>query len=221
LLSRIPRVMAIAAAAAVALLVGGWADHSSSHSGDSTAVATLGSGFYDRMNPPPPEGTVTPKSGSWDGIHPPTNYKVVLLSAGSDRPTKTLVAAVKAWAETEHVDLQTLTASGDQLVPRIVTAISLNADLIISAGNDLVDALGLVAASHLSQQFLVVGAELAEPTGNVTAANWPGASFRGEGLGASSTYDAATFTVARCASAIRAGVASVLNDLTGIVVQIP
>ena len=73
-------------------------------------------------------------------------------------------------------------------------AIDLAPDLIISAGNDLVDPLALVTANHLDQQFLVVGAELAEPTANVTAADWTGASFRGEGLGMSSTYDPATFT---------------------------
>jgi hypothetical protein len=91
-------------------------------------------------------------------------------------------------------------------------------DLIVSAGNDLVDPLALVTASHLAQQFLVVGAELAEPTQNVTAVDWSGASFRGEGLGMSSTYDPDSFTAERCAAAIRAGVAAVLTELTGIVV---
>ena len=91
-------------------------------------------------------------------------------------------------------------------------------DLIVSAGNDLVDPLAMVTPNHLSQQFLVVGAELAEPTHNVTAVDWSGASFRGEGLGMSSTYDPDSFTAERCAAAIRAGVAAVLNDLTGIVI---
>jgi hypothetical protein len=76
----------------------------------------------------------------------------------------------------------------------------------------------VVTASHPTQPFLVVGAELAEPTHNVTAVDWPGASFRGEGLGASSTYDAASFTTPRCDAAIRAGTAAGLTGLTGIVV---
>ena len=91
-------------------------------------------------------------------------------------------------------------------------------DLIVSTGNDLVDPLALVTANHLTQPFLVIGAELAEPTQNVTAVDWSGASFRGEGLGMSSTYDPASFTGERCGAAIRAGVAAVLNDLTGIVI---
>jgi hypothetical protein len=61
---------------------------------------------------------------------------------------------------------------------------------------------------------------LAEPTENVTATDWTGASFRGEGLGMPSAYDPATFTRERAARAVRAGVAAVLNDLTGIVIRL-
>jgi hypothetical protein len=109
-------------------------------------------------------------------------------------------------------------AASGSYVPKITEAIGLKPDLIISVGNALIDPLALVTASHLDQQFLVVGAELAEPTANVTAADWTGASFRGEGLGMSSNYDASTFTPARAANAIRAGAASVLTGHTGIVV---
>ena len=143
---------------------------------------------------------------------------MVLLTTGDDGPTKALVTAVKDWAEDEHVDLRTVVADAHDLVPSITGALEMGPDLIVSAGNDLVDPLALVTANHLSQQFLVVGAELAEPTQNVTAVDWSGASFRGEGLGMSSTYDPDSFTAERCAAAIRAGVAAVLNDLTGIVV---
>lgn len=144
---------------------------------------------------------------------------MVLLTAGDDRPTKTLVTAVEDWAENEDVDLRTVVADGPaDLLPSIVSALEMGPDLIVSAGNDLIDPLSTVTANHLSQQFLVVGAELAEPTHNVTAVDWSGASFRGEGLGTSSAYDADSFTAGRCASAIRAGVAAVLNDWTGIVI---
>ncbi|MFE5191061.1 hypothetical protein [Streptomyces sp. NPDC056628] len=79
------------------------------------------------------------------------------------------------------------------------------------------DPLAAPSPRHLGQQFLVDGAELAEPTENVTAADATGASFRGEGLGMSSPYDARSFTGARRAAAVRAGVAAVLSDLPGIV----
>jgi hypothetical protein len=211
---------ALLALAATALLVGcapsngdGWAEPRPM----PAPVGTLGAGFVDPSAPPTPEGTITPEPGSWNGVRPAKGYRVVLLTRGTDTPTRTLVTAVEAWAKSEHVDLRTVTAGPDPL-PDITRAIDMHADLVVSAGNDLVDPLTVVTASHLTQPFLVVGAELAEPTHNVTAVDWPGASFRGEGLGASSTYDATSFTAPRCDAAIRAGTAAVLTGLTGIVV---
>jgi hypothetical protein len=186
-----------------------------------TAVGTLGPGFIDPEAPPAPEATVTPRPGSWDGVHPSKGYRVVLLTAGEDAPTTTLAGAVTRWAEQEHVSLKTVTAAdAGQSVSRIGRAIDLAPDLVICAGNDLIDPLALVTPNHLRQQFLVIGAELAEPTENVTATDWTGAAFRGEGLGMPSAYDPATFTRERAARAVRAGVAAVLNDLTGIVIRL-
>jgi basic membrane lipoprotein Med (substrate-binding protein (PBP1-ABC) superfamily) len=126
---------------------------------------------------------------------------------------------VQEWAKDEHADLRTMAVTDQaDIQPTLDRAIAMDADLIVTAGNDLVDPLAIVTANHLGQQFLVVGAAIAEPTANVTAADWSGASFRGEGLGASSTYDAASFTPERCAAAVRAGVAAVLGGVTGIVV---
>uniref|UniRef100_A0AAU3GS21 BMP family ABC transporter substrate-binding protein n=1 Tax=Streptomyces sp. NBC_01401 TaxID=2903854 RepID=A0AAU3GS21_9ACTN len=184
-----------------------------------SAVGALGAGFIGQDTSPAPESTVTPRPGSWSEVRPAAGTRVVLLSAGSDRPTKTLVKAVKAWADGADVDLRTETASGDaDLLPAVIRALDLHPDLVISAGNDLIDPLTTVSPSHLAQDFLVVGAELAEPTENVTAVDWTGASYRGEGLGMSSTYDPASFTDARCAAAVRAGAAAVLTGHTGIVV---
>lgn len=187
-----------------------------------TALGALGPGFVDPKAPPAPEATITPRPGSWDAVHPSKGYRVVLLTAGADAPTKTMVGEVTKWAEQEDVSLKTVTAANPHdFVPSITRAMELAPDLIISAGNDLVDALALVTPSHLRQQFLVIGAEVAEPTHNVTAADWTGASFRGEGLGMPDAYDAATFTPERTARAVRAGVAAVLNGITGIVIRLP
>ncbi|MER7279789.1 hypothetical protein ABT369_35655 [Dactylosporangium sp. NPDC000244] len=180
-------------------------------------IGTLGTGFVDPSAPPTPEGTITPAPGSWDGVRPARGYRVVLLTKGTDAPTTALVTAVRSWADAARVDLRTVTAGADPIAD-ITRAIGMHPDLIVSAGNELVDPLAVVTASHLAQPFLVVGAELAEPTHNVTAVDWAGASFRGEGLGASSAYDAASFTPERCDAAIRAGAAAVLTGLTGIVV---
>jgi hypothetical protein len=217
LLRAVAALAVIAALAAVSAGCGATNDDWTQPHPMPTAVGALGAGFVDPSATPTPEGTVTPQPGSWDGVHPSKGYRVVLLTAGDDAPTKALIRAVQDWASQEEVSLRTIAADGN-LIPSITTAADLRPDLIVSAGNTLVDPLAVVTASHLSQQFLVVGAEVAEPTGNVTATDWSGASFRGEGLGASSTYDPASFTEARCAAAIRAGVAAVLHNLTGIVI---
>jgi hypothetical protein len=212
--------LAATAALAVALTAGcGSGDDWTQPHPAPHPVGSPGPGFVDPSARPAPESTITPRPGSWAGVHPSEGYRVVLLTSGSDAPTKALVTAVRQWADDEAVDLRTVTAAdAHDLVPSIVRAMELKPDLVVSAGNDLIDPLALVTASHLDQQFLVVGAELAEPTGNVTAVDWSGASFRGEGLGMSSTYDPATFTPERCAAAIRAGVTAVLHQLTGIVI---
>jgi hypothetical protein len=215
-------IRAVAVLAAAAALAAGCAAENgwAAPRPTPTPAGTLGPGFVDPSATPSPEATITPEPGSWDGVHPPKGYRVVLLTSGDDAPTSALVGAVREWAEAEEADLRTIPAPGRDPVPSITEALGMNADLIVSAGNDLIDPLAIVTANHLSQQFLVVGAEVAEPTANVTAVDWSGASFRGEGLGMSSTYDAASFTAERCADAIRAGAAAVLNKLTGIVIWV-
>ncbi|HEY0247502.1 MAG TPA: hypothetical protein VGC45_04485 [Gryllotalpicola sp.] len=215
-----PRLAApfLTALLAVAALAGCASDGWSAPHPEPSAVGVVGPGFVPTATPSP-EATVEPVAGSWRGVHPSKGYRVVLLTAGDDAPTRELVAAVRDWAHDEDVALRTVRADGE-LVDGIVRAMKLEPDLIVSAGNELVDPLATVTASHLDQKFLVVGAEVAEPTANVTAADWTGASFRGEGLGMSSGYDPGTFTAARCGAAVRAGVAAVLTGLTGVVLWI-
>ncbi|WP_306216118.1 type 1 periplasmic-binding domain-containing protein [Actinoplanes sp. RD1] len=206
-----------ASALVTALLLAGCgsADDWSEPRPQPSAMGVLGAGFVTAT--PAPEATITPAPGSWDAVHPSDGYRVVLLTKGADASTAALVTGVKEWAAALDVELRVVTAGHDP-VPDIVKAMNMHPDLIVTAGNDLIDPLAVVTPNHLDQQFLVVGAELAEPTNNVTSVDWAGASFRGEGLGSASTYDPASFTAARCADAIRAGVAAVLTGLTGIVV---
>jgi hypothetical protein len=66
---------------------------------------------------------------------------------------------------------------------------------------------------------LVVGAQLSQPTVNVTAAVWRGASSRDREVpNTASSFDPDAFTPEHAGAAIRAGVASVLSDITGIVI---
>jgi hypothetical protein len=199
--------------------------HPAAMGADGTAVTplpgagTLGPGFATPTALPPPQGTMTPSPGSWEDAAPPTGYRVVLLTTEQDATARTLSRAVEDWAREAGVELTRVVADrpGDYL-SAIQHAIDAERDLVVTVGNGLVDPLAVVSANWLSQDFLVLGAELAEPTYNVTAADWEGASYRGEGLGASSTYDASSFTPERAGRAIRAGVAAVVTGHTGYVV---
>lgn len=186
------------------------------------SIAPLGPGFIDPDRPPAPESTIRPQPGSWDAVHPPPRYQAVLLTAGHDAATTTLVEGVRQWAAMEGVRLATVEATGpDRHVTAIVDAMNHPADLIICAGPSLVDALALVTPSHLDRQFLIVGAQLPEPTVNVTAAIWPGASSRGREVpDTAGTFRPGSFTSEQVSAAIRAGVASVLHHVTGIVIML-
>lgn len=210
--------VAVAVIAALAIALAGCADAWQEPREAAEPLGAIATGFVPTATPSP-EATVHPPSGSWGDLRPAPGYRVVLLTTGDDAPTQTLVAAVRDWASQTQADLRTVTADGDP-VGGAITAMNMKPELIVIVGNELIDPMALVTANHLDQQFLVVGAELAEPTVNVTAADWTGASFRGEGLGASSTYDPTTFTPERAGAAVRAGIASILTGQTGIVLWI-
>jgi hypothetical protein len=151
----------------------------------------------------------------------PAGYSAALLATDDSVPARHLASAVEAWAAERGVRL-TVVAAHDpaNYVPAIQKAIDLHADLVISAGDPLADPLALVTASWPRQRFLLLGAELAEPTFNVTAAVWKGTSARGGGSGSAWSYDASSFTVERARRALEAGVAAVLRGYSGYVVRV-
>jgi len=184
----------------------------------TTPLGSPAAGFMPDVEPSP-EATVNPAAGSWDDVRPAPGYRVVLLTSGDDVTTKALSTAVEQWAEETDVDLRHVVAGSDP-IPGIVDAMEMKPELIVTAGEDLIDALAMVTPNHLDVPFLVLGAELAEPTYNVTAVDWAGAGFRGEGLGTATHFDELSFTPERSGDAIRAGAAAVLTGMTGIVLWI-
>lgn len=192
---------------------------------DAAASGTLGPGFWNPTDPPTPEATITPSPGSWDHVRPKPGYGIALIVDGASADLAQQIGVlhdgVTRWAADVDAVITEFTATtADDYVTQVQAAIDAKPDLVISIGDGLVDAMALVTATNLETEFLLVGAEIAEPTANVTAADWLGAGYRGEGLGMASEYDPATFTPDRVDRAIRAGVAAVLNNLTGIVLYV-
>lgn len=184
-----------------------------------TLIAAAQPGFLP-PTPLAPAATMTPSPGSWAGAHPSPGFRVVLLTMGDAPATATMTDAVRTWAREVGADLREVRAGADP-IPAITQAIDMHADVVMSAGDGLVDPLAIVTASHLDQTFLVLGGELAEPTANVLAVDWAGAGFRGEDLGQAAHHDPASFTPARCHDAVAAGVAALLSGQNGVVVWIP
>jgi len=216
-----PRTHLVAVVAAVSLVLGlagcATADWNSPQP-PTTPIGTPAAGFMPEVEPSP-EATVNPDAGSWADVRPSPGYRVVLLTSGDDVTTQSISTAVTEWAQESDVDLRRVEAGADPIVA-IVDAMEMKPELIVTAGEDLIDALAIVTPNHLDIRFLVLGAELAEPTYNVTAVDWSGAGFRGEGLGTATHFDESSFTPERCADAIRAGAAAVLTGTTGIVLWI-
>jgi hypothetical protein len=151
----------------------------------------------------------------------PAGYTIALLSTDDSTPARHLAGAVRAWAKANAVTVDEVPATDPATyVGAIQQAIDLKPDLVISAGDPLADPLALVTSAWLDQKFLLLGAELAEPTANVTAAVWEGTAARGGGAGSFWPYDASSFTVARAEKALKAGVAAVLQGYAGYVVQV-
>jgi hypothetical protein len=212
--------MATAVAAVLLLSLAGCAhDDWNAPRAAPTVVGTPDAGFAPETSPSP-EATVTPTDGSWHGVSPSAGYRVVLLTSGSDDTTGVLNTAVEDWAADESVSLRVITAKDSDPIPAIVDAMDMKPDLIVTTGEALIDALAMVTPNHLDVPFLVLGAELAEPTYNVTAVDWTGAGFRGEGLGSATHFNESTFTLERGDAAIRAGATAVLTGMTGVVLWI-
>lgn len=215
-------MLAAALSVAAGLALAGCATQAPTPVGtDAAALHPLGAGFLGSVTTPTPEATIDPQPGSWDGVEPPAGYEVVLITAGDDTATATLASGVTRWAAQRDVALTTLTAQGDEEVQaQLLRAIEKSPDLIVGAGSGVVDVFSLITAQSLHQQFLVVGAELPEPTGNATSVVWKGASFRGTGISSDDDSLPTAVTPSRAVDAVSAGVASVLHGLTGIVLHL-
>ncbi len=118
------------------------------------------------------------------------------------------------------VEFAAPTPDEDGVDAALTSALDSDADLVIGLGDGVVDVFSLLTAQWLDQQFLIVGAQLAEPTENVTAVIWPGATSRGSAASSDGDLDASTTTSARVQDALAVGVDSVRSGVTGVVLAL-
>jgi len=187
-----------------------------------TTDVALGPDFLGSNPTPSPEATISPAPGSWEGVEPPRGYRVGLITATSDPTADALAQGIMEWATDRDIHVEIWVADDDDEIEAAITEASeeRDIDLVIGAGRGIVDVFALITSQHLAQEFLVVGAQLPEPTHNVTAVVWPGASFRGSGISEATDAEDSAASNEQALTATGAGVASVLHGYTGIVLAL-
>lgn len=102
-------------------------------------------------------------------------------------------------------------------VAAVRAALAEHADVVVGIGPAAVGALDRASAANLDVSFLLLGTQLAEPTGNVIAVTWPGAEER-----AVFAEDPAPFSggAAYAGAALEIGLAAFASGLGGHVIAL-
>lgn len=142
--------------------------------------------------------------------------RIVVLSNQQDPASERIAGWVNTWATQRGVDASVDRAlDDDDVEQRVLAAAATSPDVIIGAGPGIVDVFALLTSQFLDQQFLVIGAQLAEPTENVTAVIWPGAGFRGTGISEDGSNELDALTEERVLTGMDIGIPRVAAGDTG------
>jgi hypothetical protein len=218
--------------AAAALLIGALTACTSAGSGGAptapAASPSTGSSPSHSDSPalPAPGSTIAaPPIASPDAI--PTGLTIAVIapdiSGDAAADTTAAVAELRAVAELHGAaSIRILpgdaTGSGDTTEPidpdtLLQTALADEPDVIVVLGEGILGDLDSASAANLGQQFVLLGAQLPEPTVNVTAVVWPGADVRlSDGISAE--------MAPRAHEALEVGLAAVAAHTTGIVLAL-
>lgn len=145
----------------------------------------------------------------------------VRIVAADDPLSASGTAAALAFAEQNGADVAaSVSAAGDDdaFAAHLAEAVAAAPSVILTVGPNAVDLVDSASANNLGQLFLLVGAQLPEPTANVTAAVWPGADSRGTVSMAETSPEA---FAAHVDAGLEAGFAAILADETGYVYELP
>lgn len=164
---------------------------------------------------PAPGSTIAPVSGEEVDLPPGLDLVVVALVTDDTGTDAAVVAVHELGAELDATVTVLTEEPGVPVSPDALLsdAVDEAADVVVVLGSELLGGVDRVSASTLDQQFVIVGAQLPEPTENVTAVIWPGAESRMDGVSAD--------IAPRTSEALRAGLAAVDAGTTGYVVALP
>lgn len=150
-------------------------------------------------------------------------HLIAVVVPDASASSEALLSAARDVVSAGGGDLQEFAAAegaADPVGAALDRALDVEPDVVVGLGDGAVDVFGFESAQRLDQQFLVVGAQLAEPTDNVTAVVWDGATSRGAAAGPDGDLVAASITEQRGAAAFRAGLASIQDETTGVVLYL-
>lgn len=160
-----------------------------------------------------PGSTLAPDAVTVD----PAEGQVLAVVAAADRgdEEQAVLDAVERYAAAHAGTV--IVCDDASRVDAVSAALAAEPDAVVGVGPAVVAAIDRASASNLDVPFLVLGTQLAEPTGNVVAVVWPGADeravFADEELpfaGAAEYADAA----------VEAGLGAFASDLSGHVIDL-
>lgn len=126
-----------------------------------------------------PASSLDPSAGIPAGLSLTVIAAVAAVDAAQD--TETAIAELNTFADAHDASVTVFAIGpGEVIDPDTLLHDALvdEPDVVVVLGGNVLSALDRVSASNLGQQFLVLGAQLPEPTENVTAVIWPGADAR-------------------------------------------
>ena len=107
-----------------------------------------------------------------------SGWRIAVVVPDGDTATQTLLSAVGESADRNGAHVEEF---GGDVDVAFADALDADADVVIGLGEGTSDVFAYEASQWLDREFLILGAQAAEPTDNVTAVIWEGATSRGSG----------------------------------------
>lgn len=150
-----------------------------------------------------------------------SGQRIAIVISDQGVATQTLASAVRSTAEAAGASVDAFPAEADVTTEdAFAAAVESAPEIVVGVGEGVVDVFSYETAQRLEQQFLLIGGQLPEPTENVTAVIWSGATSRGSGAPADGESDSGSVTEIRAVEAAASGLESVQAGVVGVVLHL-